>query len=100
MREFEFLACPVSQVPPFPVTTEWITEVDGVQMDSYIEWMRSCSDITTTGHPALSVPAGFTDDGLPIGVQLVGRHRADRSVLEFGSMFEGATRVGERAPSL
>jgi amidase len=100
MLEFEFIACPVSQVPPFPVETEWITEVDGVEMETYIDWMRSCSDITTTGHPALSMPAAFTPDGLPIGVQFVGRHRADRSVLEFGSVFEAATRVGDRLPSL
>ena len=62
--------------------------------------MRSCSDITVTTHPAISVPAGFTADGLPVGLQLVGRHRADRSVLELAHAWESATRHIDRLPPL
>ncbi len=89
---FEFLACPTTQVPPFDVEVEYPTEIDGVEFETYIDWMRSCSDITVTTHPAISVPAGFTPDGLPVGLQLVGRHRADRSVLELAHAWESATR--------
>jgi len=97
---FEFLACPTTQVPPFDVEVEYPTEIDGVTFETYIDWMRSCSDITVTTHPAISVPAGFTADGLPVGLQLVGRHRADRSVLELAHAWESATRHIDRLPPL
>ena len=97
---YDFLALPTVQVPPFELETEWPREVAGIQMETYIDWMRSCSDITVTGCPAISVPAGFTPEDLPVGVQLVGRFRDDLGVLELGHAFEQATRVGERRPTL
>ena len=95
---FDFLACPVTQVEPFPIDVEYPTEIDGTRLETYIDWMRSCSDITVTTHPAISVPAGFTPDGLPVGVQFVGRHQADRSVLELASAWEKATGWGTKRP--
>ena len=95
---FDFLAAPVTQVPPFPVEVEYPAEIDGTRMETYINWMRSCSDITVTTHPAISVPGGFTPDGLPVGLQLVGRYHADRSVLELAHAWERATCWGERLP--
>ncbi|MBM36384.1 MAG: amidase [Acidimicrobiaceae bacterium] len=100
MEDIEFLACPVTQVPPFAKGIEYIREIEGVHFDTYIDWMRSCSDITTTTHPAISVPAAFTDDGLPVGLQLVGGSLQDRSVLELAYAYEKATGVGERQPAL
>ena len=96
---FDFLACPVTQVPPFPVEIEYPDEIQGTHLETYIDWMRSCSDISVTTHPAISVPAGFTPDGLPVGVQFVGRHQADRSVLELAHAWEQATGWGELPPS-
>jgi amidase len=69
-------------------------------LTTYIDWMRACSDITVTGLPAISVPCGFTDDGLPVGIQIVGRHQDDRGVLQLAHAFEQATRVGTRRPAL
>jgi amidase len=60
--------------------------------------MRACSDITVTGLPAISVPCGFTDDGLPVGVQIVGRHQDDWGVLQLAHAFEQATQVWRRHP--
>ena len=97
---FEFLANPTTQVPPFDVEVEYPTEIEGTQFETYIDWMRSCSDITVTTHPAISVPAGFTGYGLPVGLQLVGRHRADRSVLELAHAWETVTRHIDRLPPL
>ena len=79
MREFfaryDVLLAPVSQVPPFPVESEYPTEVAGVPMRDYVEWMGSAYLISVTGCPALSVPAGFTPGGLPVGVQMVAAAR-------------------------
>jgi amidase len=69
-------------------------------MGSYVEWMRSCSRITVTAHPAMSIPAGFTPRGLPVGLQLVGRHRGERDLLRLAAAIEQATAVGRRAPDL
>ena len=98
--EFDFLLAPVSQVPPFPNDVPYPTEVAGVAMGSYIEWMRTCSRITVTGHPAISVPAGFTPEGLPVGLQIVGRARDDWGVLQLAHAFEEATGHWRQRPAL
>jgi amidase len=90
MDRHEFFVLPAVQVPPFDVTQPYPTEIDGVAMDTYIDWMKSCYLISVTGHPAISVPAGLTDDGLPIGVQIVGRHHDDWGVLQLAHAFEQA----------
>ena len=71
-----------------------------MRLPTYIDWMRACSDITVTGHPAISVPGGFTPEGLPVGLQIVGRHQDEWSVLQLAHAFEQATGVGRRRPSL
>jgi amidase len=82
LTRYDVLALPTVQVPPFPTDVQWVQEIDGVPQETYLDWMRSCSRITVTAHPAVSVPAGFTPDGLPVGLQLVGRFGADRELLE------------------
>jgi amidase len=100
METYEFLVLPVSQVPPFDVDELWVREIAGVKMETYIDWMKSCYYITPTGHPAISLPCGFTADGLPVGLQIVGRHRDDLGVLQLAYAFEQATRTGEQRPDL
>ncbi len=87
------------QVPPFSVEQEWVRAIAGVEMERYYTWMRSCSRISATTLPALSVPAGFTPDGLPIGLQLVGRHRGELPLLGHAAAFEAATRHARRRPA-
>jgi amidase len=98
MEDYEFFVCPVSQVPPFDVKQRYIEEISGVKMETYIDWMKSCYYITMTGSPAISVPCGFTGDGLPVGVQIVGRYRDDLGVLQFAHAFEQATKIWKRLP--
>jgi amidase len=100
LERYDALAAPVTQVPPYPVEVEWPREVAGTPMGSYIEWFRSCSRITVTTHPAMSVPAGFTADGLPVGLQLVGRHRGELDLLRLARAFTEATGLLERRPTL
>jgi len=88
MEGYEFFVLPVSQLPPFDVTQHWPAEIDGVRMDSYIDWMKSCYYITMTGCPAISVPFGRTDDGLPVGIQIVARHRDEFGLLQIARAFE------------
>jgi amidase len=87
-------------VAPFPIEVEWVREIEGEPMHTYIDWMATCYAITCTGLPAISVPAGFTPDGLPIGLQIVGRRGSDRAVLELAHAFEQRTRFGERRPPI
>jgi amidase len=98
METRQFLLLPVTQVPPFDVTQPYVTEIDGVKLPTYIDWMRACSDITVTGLPAISVPCGFTADGLPVGIQIVGRHQDEWGVLQLAHAFEEATGFGRRRP--
>jgi len=98
METHEFMICPVNQVPPFDVTQRYITEINGVQMETYIDWMRSCYFITVTGLPAISVPCGFTPEGLPVGVQIVGRHQDELGVLQLAYAFEQATQFWQQRP--
>lgn len=95
---YDVLACPVTQVVPFPIEVEYPTEVAGVPMETYIDWMRACSDVTVTECPAISVPGGFTAGGLPVGLQLVGRRRDDVGLLKIAAAFEQATGFGARRP--
>lgn len=98
LEKYEFLVCPVNQLPPFPVDVEWPREIAGVRMENYLDWMKSCYYITLTGHPAISVPAGFTPEGLPVGIQIVGRYRDDFGVLQLAHAFEQATQYWKRRP--
>ena len=100
MQRYEFLVLPVNQVPPFDVNQPYVTEINGVTMGTYIDWMKSCYFITVTGHPAISVPCGFTPEGLPVGVQIVGRHQDDFGVLQLAYAFEQATQLWKRHPPI
>jgi len=104
MRKFEeryaFTLCAVNQLPPFDAKIDWPKTIAGVAMEHYIAWQKSCYWITATFRPALSVPAGFTRDGLPVGIQIVGSYRDDFGVLQLGAAFEQATNVGRRQPPL
>lgn len=97
---YDVLVMPVSQVPPFPADQEYPADVDGREQSTYLDWMRSAYFITVTGCPAMSVPAGFTPEGLPVGIQLVTRHSGERRLLEIAHAYEQATRVGEHRPAV
>ena len=98
MQTHEFLLLPVSQVPPFDIKQHYVREIEGALMETYIDWMQSCYFITITGQPAISVPCGFTPEGLPVGIQIVGRHHDDYGVLQLAHAFEQATQTGRRRP--
>ena len=92
-EQYDVLVLPVSQVPPFPADQEFPADINGRPMETYLDWMRSAYFITVTGCPAISLPAGHTPDGLPVGIQVVGPHGADRRLLEVAAAYEAACRA-------
>lgn len=99
-ERYEYLILPTTQVAPFDVTRPYIDEIDGIKLATYIDWMKSCYFISATGQPAISVPCGFTPNGLPVGIQIVGRHQDDLGVLQLAYAFEQATMIGRQRPHI
>ncbi len=99
-ERYDYFVLPVTQVAPFDVTVPYPTQIAGTPMGTYIDWMRSCWYVTFMTNPAIAVPGGFTASGLPVGLQIVGRHRDDWSVLQIAHAFEQATRHGARRPAV
>jgi amidase len=100
LEKYDYFVLPTTQLPPFDVDTPYPTQIAGVQFRNYIDWMKSCWYISAVGNPAASVPAGFTPDGLPVGLQIVGRVKADFGVLQLAHAFEQATGFANRRPSI
>lgn len=99
MQDYDFLVAPVVQVLPFDVTVPYVTRINDTELETYIDWMRSCYYITVTGAPALSVPCGFSSGGLPVGLQIVGRYQDDFGVLQIAHAFEQATGFWKQRPA-
>ncbi len=99
-ERYDLLIGPVTQVSPFPVDVEYPTEVAGTPMPTYLDWMRSNCRITSFMLPALSLPAGFTEAGLPVGAQLVGKPWGDLGVLRAARAIEEATAHHRRRADL
>ena len=96
--DHDVLALPVSQAPPFPADQEFPAEINGRAQENYLDWMRSCFLITATGCPAISVPAGFTPSGLPVGLQLVAPVGGERRLLEIAAAYEQLSGAGRQRP--
>jgi amidase len=90
LQTYQFFVLPVCQVLPFDVTQHWPLEIEGTKMATYIDWMKSCYYISVMGTPSISVPCGFTSEGLPVGIQIVGRHWDDWGLLQMAHAFETA----------
>ncbi|WP_203231139.1 amidase [Nocardioides caldifontis] len=86
--EIDILLCPTVAVPPFPVDLEFPTSVAGRECQTYIDWMFMTSSLTVTGCPIVSIPCGFTHDGLPVGIQVVGRPGEDERVIGAAAVLE------------
>jgi len=99
-EQFDFLVGPVTQVAAFSIEDQFVSGIEGTEFTTYIDWMQSCYLVTATGMPAISVPAGFTTDGLPVGLQIIGGYRQDLDVLKIANAFELATNISAEAPEL
>ncbi len=97
-QKHEYFIAPTCQVLPYDLSNPYPAEINGTKMSTYIEWQKSCILISALENPALSIPCGFSPDGLPVGLQIVGRHRDEFSVLQLAYAYEQATQFGRRRP--
>ncbi|MBT5193627.1 MAG: amidase [Rhodospirillaceae bacterium] len=95
---YDLLVTPTVMTPPFPVETRYLEEVAGVKFDNYIEWLMHTFVITPSGCPAVSIPCGFTKDGLPVGLQLVAPPRGEAALLSAAAAFEANQRLQWQTP--
>jgi amidase len=95
---YDLLLCPAACTPPYDVNQRYVTEVAGHKFESYIDWLRLVSAITLTSCPALSLPCGFTKEGLPVGLQLVGKPRGEAELLSAAAALEEALGLARLTP--
>lgn len=100
LEKYEYFILPTTQVPPFDIAQPYVTEIEGVKMETYIDWMKSCYLVSILENPAISIPCGYTSDGLPVGMQIVGRHREEFSVFQLAHAFERATKSSLKPPPI
>ena len=99
-ERYDVFASPTAQLLPFDASLRYPTAIEGVEFENYLDWMRSVCVISATGIPAMSVPAGFSESGLPVGMQLAMNHGMDFELLQVGYGFEQATGFAERQPAV
>jgi amidase len=99
-RNYEFLLLPVVQVAPFSIDDEYVKDIDGVIMETYIDWMKSCYYLSPLGLPAISIPCGFTRHGLPVGLQIIGGPQQDLAVLQLAYAFQQANPAWKTQPDI
>jgi len=97
---YDFLILPSTSVLPFNADKEYVDNIDGQKLETYIDWMGLCYAITVTGCPSISIPAGFSSDGLPMGIQIVGRKLDDLRILELAKLFENETKFYKIKPNI
>jgi amidase len=98
--KFDLFLSPGAQVVPFDASLRYPTDVAGHPSQTYLDWMRSACVLSATSLPVLSVPAGFTPQGLPVGFQLAANHYQDMQLLRYGKAFEERTTAAARRPDL
>ena len=95
---FDFVLLPTAQVFPFSVNAHWPDKISGKNMDTYHRWMEVVIPASLSGSPAISVPVGFGVQGLPMGVQIIGKRGADLAVLQLAYAYEQAAQWVQRRP--
>ena len=98
LQRYDAIVTPTAAIPPFPVTETHPTKINGRPMANYLEWVLLTYAFTLVGVPAISIPCGFTRDGLPVGLQIAGRWRDEATVLRIAAAFEAAQPWAHRRP--
>ena len=94
----DYLICPAASIAPFPVEQRYVKEIDGFPCETYIDWFSITFAVTMTSCPVISLPCGFTESGLPVGLQVVGRPRSEGALLRDSARLEELFGLKERLP--
>jgi len=97
-EEYDLLICPATIVTPFPVKERYVKECNGVEFSNYVEWLNIVSAITLTSSPAISLPAGFSKEKLPIGVQLISKCKDEANLLSYARFIEQCLNIDNPIP--
>ena len=97
-EEYDLLICPATIVKPFPVKERYVKECNGVEFSNYVEWLNIVSAITLTSSPAISLPAGFSKEKLPIGVQLISKCKDEANLLSYARFIEQCLNIENPIP--
>ena len=97
-EEYDFLICPTCSVLPFDIETPFVKEIDGVACKTYIDWFAITFALTLTSCPIISLPVGFSNTGLPVGVQIMSKPRQEDKLLAFAKVLEEKVSVNKRSP--
>ncbi len=97
-EDYDVLVCPTATVAPYDVERRYVDEIDGQKMETYVDWLAITFAISLTACPALSLPCGFTADGLPIGLQIIGRPRGEAALLSAAAAFEEVLGIAGAVP--
>ena len=97
-QEYDLLVCPAAVAPPFDVNIRYLEELDGIKFDTYISWLAPTFAVTLTTCPCISLPCGFTDSGLPVGIQIVGPPRREDRLLSAAAIFEEQNALPVQTP--
>ena len=94
----DFLICPAASIAPFSVDQRYVTEIDGKPCETYIDWFSITFALTMTSCPTISIPCGFTSEGLPVGIQIMGKPRGEAALLLVAKQFEQAIGIAAQLP--
>ena len=94
----DLLICPSASIPAFPVEQRYVTEIDGNPCKTYIDWFAITFALTMTSCPVISLPCGFTETGLPIGLQLIGKPRGEAGLLRIAKWVEDLFGISQKLP--
>jgi amidase len=97
-EDYDLLLTPATIVPPFPVEERYVASCAGHEFGNYVEWLAIAYAVTLVCCPALSLPCGFTREGLPVGLQIVGAPRGEVQVLAGARLLEGILSLRDRVP--
>jgi amidase len=94
----DLILCPATIVPPFPVEQRYVTECDGHRFSTYIDWLAIVYAFTNVASPAISIPAGFTRERLPVGIQIAAPCRGEARLLAAAKLLEDVLGLGQITP--
>ena len=95
---YDLLLCPTTIVPPFPVEQRYVTECNGTKFETYVDWLAIVSAITNVCCPAISIPAGFTRENLPVGIQIIAGPRGEARLLASARLLEAMLGLAALVP--